>query len=72
MCFEPGYMIMKATGIRSFVETIPDGSVQPKFIQCLEDSTIEEGSSVRLECKVKGQPNPQVEWQVSRSQLCTN
>jgi hypothetical protein len=54
-------MIVKVMGF-SFVETIPDGSVQPKFVQCLEDSTIEEGSSVRLECKVKGQPNPQVEW----------
>ncbi|KAK3083179.1 hypothetical protein FSP39_015849 [Pinctada imbricata] len=48
------------------IETIPEGASSPKFTKCLEDVTVEEGSSVTLECKFKGHPNPQIEWYKDR------
>ena len=48
---------------------MPDGAVPPKFTKGLEDTTIVEGSSVRLEIKVKGLPEPEVEWYKERRPL---
>jgi len=46
----------------NIAETIPDGSEPPRFIECLQDTTIVDGTTAKIECKVKGQPKPDVEW----------
>lgn len=50
-------------------EIIPEGAVPPKFTKGLEDTTIVEGNSVRLEVQVKGFPEPEIEWYKERRQL---
>lgn len=47
------------------IETIPDGQEPPQFLECLQDITIVEGSNARLDCKVQGQPKPDIEWWVN-------
>jgi len=49
-----------------FVETIPKGAEPPCFTKQLQNTTIVEGSSVKLECKVKGHPHPEIEWYKDR------
>ncbi|CAG2187953.1 Myosin light chain kinase, smooth muscle,Myosin light chain kinase family member 4,Death-associated protein kinase 2,Myosin light chain kinase 3,Death-associated protein kinase 1,Death-associated protein kinase 3,Myosin light chain kinase 2, skeletal/cardiac muscle [Mytilus edulis] len=51
------------------IEIIPEGAVPPKFTKGLEDTTIVEGNSVRLEVQVKGFPEPEIEWYKERRQL---
>ncbi|XP_069108405.1 myosin light chain kinase, smooth muscle-like isoform X3 [Argopecten irradians] len=48
------------------IDTMPEGGEPPVFIRKLQDTTIVEGSSVQLECKVKGQPHPEIEWYKDR------
>lgn len=40
---------------------LKDG-VPPKFIVPLEDMVVLVGSSINLDCKVTGEPMPQVKW----------
>ncbi|TKR95914.1 hypothetical protein L596_010016 [Steinernema carpocapsae] len=40
---------------------LPEGEA-PRFVIPLEDMTVTQGSSLELECKVAGQPMPQVKW----------
>jgi titin len=44
------------------IQNIPPGSVGPMFIKDLEYTTASEGSLVRLECKVTGEPKPNIKW----------
>ena len=34
----------------------------PKILQGLNDSTVKKGEKLELQVRVRGQPNPQVEW----------
>ena len=44
----------------------------PKFSSELKDQTVTEGSEVKLSCKVKGQPTPEVTWQLNGSDIKDN
>ncbi len=44
----------------------------PKFSSELKDQTVVEGSEVKLTCKVKGQPTPEVTWQFNGSDIKDN
>ena len=44
----------------------------PKFSSELKDQTVTEGSEVKLSCKVKGQPTPEVIWQLNGSDIKDN
>lgn len=43
-------------------ESIPEGLEPPTFVKELQEATIVEGSSLKLKCKVKGEPKPEIEW----------
>ena len=45
-----------------FSDTVPENYKPPRFVLILENITILEGSSARLECKVEGHPKPSIEW----------
>ena len=44
----------------------------PKFSSELKDQTVTEGSEVKLSCKVKGQPTPEITWQLNGSDIKDN
>ena len=44
----------------------------PKFSSELKDQTVTEGSEVKLSCKVKGHPTPEITWQLNGSDVRDN
>ncbi|KAK6166181.1 hypothetical protein SNE40_022939 [Patella caerulea] len=46
----------------SSAQDIDDGNFKPEFQSELKDITCRDGESVILQCKVKGEPRPQVTW----------
>ena len=41
---------------------LPTDATAPKFIQLLKDTTSIEGQRVQFECRVIGNPKPDVKW----------
>uniref|UniRef100_A0A0B7BSV9 Uncharacterized protein n=1 Tax=Arion vulgaris TaxID=1028688 RepID=A0A0B7BSV9_9EUPU len=44
------------------IEHIPDGHTKPRFVKELKFVTATQGSLIRLECAVTGNPKPSIKW----------
>ncbi|KAH9498301.1 hypothetical protein Btru_006486 [Bulinus truncatus] len=53
----------------SIIEHIPEGHTKPRFIRELEYMTVTQGSLVRLECAVTGEPKPKIKWYKDRLRI---
>ncbi|KAK0067332.1 titin-like isoform X1, partial [Biomphalaria pfeifferi] len=51
------------------IEHIPEGHTKPRFVRELEYMTVTQGSLVRLECAVTGEPQPKIKWYKDRLRI---
>ena len=48
--------------IGDFVDHVSSNAVPPKFTGGLVKTLVSEGSAARFDCKVEGNPTPEVVW----------